>query len=147
MKKIYFDMDGTIADFYGINGWLDSIIKRQTKPYREAKPLLDMRTFGKEIKRLQSIGYSVGIISWTAKGSNQEYSMKVKEAKIKWLQCHLGSVRFDEIHIVEYGTPKQTIGEGILFDDEKQNRTEWDKKDGNLAFDVNNILHILENLV
>lgn len=147
MKKIYFDMDGTIADFYGVDGWLDSILKRQTKPYREAKPLINMRILGNEIKRLQKNGYSIGIISWLAKGSTQEYDMRVQKTKIKWLQRHLGSVQFDEIHIVEYGTPKQEVGSGILFDDEKQNRIEWNKIDENFAFNANNILQVLENLV
>lgn len=145
MKKIYFDMDGTIADFYGVDGWLDSILKRETKPYREAKPLINMRSFGKAIKRLQKIGYSVGIISWLAKGSTQEYDVRVQKTKIKWLQRHLGSIQFDEIHIVEYGTPKYMFGDGILFDDEEHNRKEWSCRNSeNLAFDVNNILDILK---
>jgi hypothetical protein len=29
------------------------------------------------------------------------------------------------VEIVAYGTPKQTIGKGILFDDEEPNRTAW----------------------
>lgn len=148
MKKIYFDMDGTIVDFYGVDGWLDSILRRETKPYREAKPLINMCAFGKAIKRLQKIGYSVGIISWLAKGSTQEYDVMVQKTKIKWLQRHLGSVQFDEIHIVQYGSPKYMFGDGILFDDEEHNRKEWNKnKDENLAFNVDNILQILENLV
>ena len=42
-KAIYFDMDGTIADLYGVPNWLDCLIAEKTKPYREAKPLVDMR--------------------------------------------------------------------------------------------------------
>ena len=38
-KAIYFDMDGTIADLYGVENWLDYLVAEQTKPYREAKPL------------------------------------------------------------------------------------------------------------
>ena len=29
-KAIYFDMDGTIADLYGVNGWLDYLVGEQT---------------------------------------------------------------------------------------------------------------------
>lgn len=145
MKGIYFDMDGTIANFYGIKNWLDYLQKKQTKPYREARPLVDMRKLGKEIHRLQNLGYTVGIISWLSKNGNQEYNERVTEAKKKWLTRHLGSVHFDEIHIVEYGTPKYMFGDGILFDDEERNRKEWSCRNSeNLAFDVNNILDILE---
>lgn len=147
IKAIYFDMDGTIANLYGIEGWLDNLLKGQTKPYREAKSLVNMRQLGKELKRLQEIGYKIGIISWLAKGATDEYNKRVEQAKRRWLAKHIGAITFDEIHIVEYGTPKQTLGNGILFDDEKHNRVEWNKVNNNLAFDVNNIIETLKAIV
>ena len=30
-KAIYLDMDGTIANLYGVDGWLDCIINEYTK--------------------------------------------------------------------------------------------------------------------
>lgn len=147
MRAIYFDMDGTIADFYNVDKWLDSLKKHETKPYREAKPLIDMKKFGAQIRRLQNIGYIVGIISWLSKINTEEYNKRVIKAKKDWLKKHLGSVHFDEIHIIEYGTPKFLFGNGILFDDEEKNRKEWvQANDENFAFDVNNILDILERL-
>lgn len=139
---IWFDMDGTIANLYGVDGWLDSIIKEHTKPYREAKPLIDMRRLAKNLKALQNKGYEIGIISWLAKNGTEEYNTRVTKAKIEWLKVHLGSVEFNEIHIVKYGTPKYTLGNGILFDDEEPNRNAW----GDGAYDVHNILEVLENL-
>lgn len=148
MKGIYFDMDGTIANFYGVKNWLDYLQKEQTKPYREARPLVDMRKLGKEIHRLQNLGYTVGIISWLSKNGNQEYNERVTETKKKWLTRHLGSVHFDEIHIIKYGTPKSLFGKGILFDDEIQNRKEWFRaNEGNIAFNVNNIIQVLEAII
>ena len=41
-KEIWFDMDGTIADLYGINGWLDMLLEENARPYEIAKPLLNM---------------------------------------------------------------------------------------------------------
>ena len=148
MKSIYFDMDGTIVDFYGVENWLSSLERSQTKPYREARPLVSMRKLGNEIRRLQNLGYTVGIISWLAKNGSQEYNERVTEAKKKWLIRHLGSVHFDEIHIIKYGTPKSLFGKGILFDDEIQNRKEWFRaNEGNLAFNVNNIIQVLEAII
>lgn len=144
-KAIYFDMDGTIANLYGVEGWLDNLIARQTRPYREAKSLVDMRQLGRLLNTLQTEGYHVGVVSWLAKNSTKEYDARVTTTKIKWLERHLGAVEFDEIKIVEYGTPKSTVvkyTEGILFDDEKPNRDEWK----GTAYDVQNILEILSTL-
>lgn len=141
-KAIYFDMDGTIADLYGVEGWLDSLIAEKTKPYREAKPLVDMRKLAKLLNKLQSQGWEIGIISWLSKNGSDEYGTRVAEAKEKWLSKHLGSVHFDEIKIAKYGTPKQFLAKhafGILFDDEQQNRDAWVGE----SYDVHNILQIL----
>lgn len=148
VKAIYFDMDGTIADLYGVDGWLDNLIAEQTKPYRMAKSLVDMRKLGSLLNHLQKIGYHIGIVSWLSKNGTKQYNDRVTKAKLAWLEKHIGSVHWDEIKIVEYGTPKSFVVEypqGILFDDEKPNRMEWDKQ--GLAFDVDNILMALENMV
>ena len=146
-KAIYFDMDGTIANLYGVDGWLDCIINEYTKPYREAKALVSIRQLGKELNRLKQNGYTIGIISWLAKGASNEYNERVAQAKRNWLARHLSAVQFDEVHIVEYGTPKQTLGNGILFDDETHNRIEWNKINDNIAFDVDNIIKVLRAIV
>lgn len=142
-KAIYFDMDGTIANLYGVDGWLDCIINEYTKPYREAKALVNMRQLGRELNRLKQNGYTIGIISWLAKGTTNEYNKRVTQAKRNWLARHLSAVQFDEVHIVEYGTPKQTLGNGILFDDEEPNRMNWIGK----AYDVNDIIETLKAIV
>lgn len=142
MKKIYFDMDGTIADLYGVEGWLEHIIARSELPYEQAKPLVDMRVLARKLNELRAVGVEVCVISWLAKGSTAEYDKKVIKAKKKWLKKHLASVHFDEIHIVAYGTPKNTLGEGILFDDEEQNRRTW----GEGAFEPKDIFKILKEM-
>ena len=139
---IYFDMDGTVADLYGQEGWLESLIAEETKPYRQARPLVDMRELGRELNRLKTLGYGIGIISWLSKSGTAEYNARVARTKEMWLRRHLGAVEFDEVHIVRYGTPKYTLATGenvILFDDEERNREEW----RGIAYDVENILEIL----
>lgn len=145
-KAIYFDMDGTIADLYGVDGWLADLRAERTKPYREAKPLVNMRKLGKLLNALQAQGWEIGVISWLSKSGSDEYGDRVAQTKEKWLAKHLGSVHFDEIKIAKYGTPKQYLANhpfGILFDDESQNRANWV---GN-AYDVNDILEILGTLL
>ena len=142
---IFFDMDGTIADLYGVENWLDYLIASDALPYEIAKPLIRLNAFARVLNRLQKQGYKVGVISWLAKNSNTAYDKKVTKAKKEWLKKHLASVSFDEIHIVKYGTPKQTFAKtenDILFDDEEKNRNDWTGK----AFDVNEIVEILKGM-
>ena len=138
-------MDGTIADLYGVEGWLNDLESENERPYATAKPLIRMSALARVLNRLQREGYTIGIISWLSKGGSDDYNEKVAYAKQKWLKQHLASVNFDEINIVKYGTPKSTavnIQGGILFDDEEKNRTEWN----GTAFDVDNIIEILKTL-
>lgn len=142
IRQINFDMDGTIANLYGVDGWLENLINKDVRPYREAQPMMNFSALARVLNRLQRNGYRICVISWLAKNSNNEYDTKVAETKREWLAKHLPSVKWDEINIVAYGTPKQTIGKGILFDDEKQNRDNWNGK----AYNVENIIEILKGL-
>ena len=142
-KTIYFDMDGTIANLYGVEGWLTYLINGDATPYKVAKPMLNMSALARVLNNLTRKGWTIGIVSWLAKNSNDEYDAKVTEAKIAWLRTHLKSVDFGEIHIVPYGTPKHEIvnnPNGILFDDEEPNRTNWI----GTAYDVNEIIEVLK---
>ena len=144
-RTIFFDMDGTIADLYGVENWLDFLIASDSLPYEIAKPLIRLSALARILHRLQDEGYRVGIISWLSKNSTPEYDAKVTEAKKNWLKTHLPSVEFDEINIVPYGTAKEKFAKtekDILFDDEEKNRQNWTGE----AFGVENILEILRGL-
>lgn len=147
---IYFDMDGTIANFYGVDGWLDYLICGDATPYAIAKPLINFSAFARQLHRLQKLGYEIGIVSWLAKNSTTDFDELVTETKKAWLKKHLPSVEWNEINIVSYGTPKSTVvknANGILFDDEAPNRKEWARAtDCGLAFNVENILEILASM-
>ena len=145
-KAIYFDMDGTIADLYGVENWLPMLLNSDPTPYKVAKPLLSLSILARYLNRLQKEGYVIGIVSWLSKNSTKEYDLAVTTAKIEWLKSHLKSVNFNEIVIVPYGTPKSTVvknSQGILFDDEERNRKEWCGE----AHNVENIIEILKGLV
>lgn len=142
---INFDMDGTIADLYGVPNWLPCLEAEDTTPFEIAKPLLNLSRLARKLNALQRNGYQLAVISWTSKDGSNAYNQKVAEAKMNWLKKHLPSVDWDEIHIVRYGTPKEYFcnsSEDILFDDENRNRTNWTGK----AYDVQNIMEILREI-
>lgn len=144
-RTIFFDMDGTIADLYGVEGWLDDLINKRTRPYENAKPLINLQALARVLNRLVKEGYKVEIISWLAKNSTTEYDEEVRKAKMGWIKKHLATVKFEAINIVEYGTPKQLFihtHTDILFDDEEKNRENWTGE----AHNVNNIIGTLKKL-
>lgn len=142
MKEINFDMDGTIANLYGEENWLNDLINERTTPYENAKPMLNMNSLARILNRLIANGYSINIISWTSKNGTKEYNARVETAKKNWIAKHLKSVQFTAIKVIPYGEPKQNHGNGILFDDEEQNRKNWN----GIAYDEKNIIKILKKM-
>ena len=142
---IWFDMDGTIADLYGVENWLPMIIASDPTPYKQAVPLVNMNKLARKLNKLQQAGYEIGVISWLSKNSTSEYDELVINAKIKWLNKHLRSVKWNKINIVAYGQNKwETCDcEGILFDDEQGNRDKWLN---NYAFTPDRIFEILNEM-
>lgn len=140
--NIWLDMDGTFVNLYGVNDCLPMLIAEDTTPYEVAKPLVAMNVFARRLNTLKRKGYTINIISWTSKNGSADYNARVATAKRAWLARHLPSVEFNCIDIVDYGTPKGEGRDGILFDDEEPNRTNWN----GTAYDVANILETLKTL-
>lgn len=129
-KWIWFDMDGTIADLYGVDGWLEDLIAHDTRPYAEAKDLYNVFDLLEVMIELKMKGYKLGVISWGSKENNREYDKAVEIVKKAWLYDRLMDTILDEIIVTPYGVRKadtcKKFGYGILVDDEEQNRNAWD---------------------
>ena len=140
---IWFDMDGTIADLYGVAGWLEAIMAKDTRPYEVAKGIGNLANIARLLNNVQKKGYTIGVISWTAKVTDPDYNARIATAKREWLHKHLPSVTWDTIKVVEYGTNKYiATGGGILFDDEEPNRKTW----GEGAYHPQYIVEVLKGL-
>ena len=127
-KMIWWDMDGTLGDLYGVENWLAKLRAYDASPYAEAKVMHNMSRLARLMNQVQKLGYGLGIDSWLAKDSTPEYDEAVTTEKHGWLGLHLASVKFDAIHIVEYGTPKTNFmvtEDDILFDDNEAIRNGW----------------------
>lgn len=142
-KEIWFDMDGTIADFYGVENWIYYLENENTFPYAEAKTLINPHILTALLNKLQKQGWKIGIISWTSKNSNSNFSNKIEIEKRNWLAKNFPSIVWDKIYIVKYGTNKYNVcGGGILFDDEEGNRKHWKDR----AYAPNSITAVLNNI-
>ena len=146
MRTIWFDMDGTIANLYAVENWLDKLHAYDASPYAEAEVMLNMSQLARLLNQLKVMGYKLGIISWLARNPTPEYDEAVTEAKKAWLGQHLASVSWDEIRIVKHGMPKEWFmkaDDDILFDDEEQNREHWLGD----AYEPNMIIQVLKQLL
>ena len=125
--KIWFDMDGTIADLYGVENWLEMLITHDETPYAIAKPIVNLSVLARLMNKVQRKGFEICIVSALAKDSTAEYDERVRNAKIKWLANHLKSVHFDEIRFVPYWYTKNNVNTGadVLFDDEERHLEKW----------------------
>ena len=146
---IWLDMDGTIADLYGVEGWLDDLIAFRTRPYELAKDLYNTLDLLEVLLELKAKGYKIGIISWGSKAKNLDYDKEVKKVKIQWLRDRVLDMVLDEIIVTPYGVCKADVcrkyGKGILVDDEEQNRNAWYLGDTINANE--NILELLKKLL
>ena len=145
VKVLVFDMDGTIADLYGVNGWLEDLRGFNPRPYTVAKPMYDMEVLEMVLTALKSQGWRIAVTSWLSKESTAEYDALVRMAKREWLDRF--NFPADEIHLVKYGTTKANCtrklgGYQILVDDNEQVRKGW-----NLGGTINANEDILSKLI
>lgn len=147
-KTLWFDMDGTIADLYDVDGWLEMLKAENPAPYVIAKPIYDMLELALILNILQLDGWTIGIITWGAKNASAEYNKAVAQAKKEWLTKYNFPV--DYFNFQNYGTPKRNaiknrIGRNILIDDNKEVRAEWNGE--TIDADTRNILEELMKLI
>ena len=152
VKMICFDMDGTIADLYGVEGWLEMLRAENPTPYRQAKPMWDMVELAETLRTLQANGIEIRIITWLSMNSTENYKNETRQAKREWLD-ELG-FPYDNFHGVQYGATKADSvrrylaeNEGaILIDDNAKVREGW-----HLGETINptecDIIEMLKNLL
>ena len=152
VKMICFDMDGTIADLYGVNGWLEMLRRYDPTPYIEARPMWDMDELAAILNGLRIMGVEIRIITWLSKESTKEYDKEVRVAKREWLEHY--DFPFDHFHGVAYGTTKADSvrkylaadESAILIDDNAKVREGWHLGEV-IDPTVSNIVEILKGLL
>lgn len=151
-RKIYFDMDGTIADLYGFNNWLDKLLQEDTTPYQQANPLYDLEKLNSLLNTLKTFGYKIGIITWGSKNASENYNKEVRKVKRQWIKEKIPTI--NEFHFQKYGTPKHKasyqnirINQDILIDDNAEVRELWEQKGGLAIEPTDDLFNILAQLI
>ena len=116
VRMIVWDMDGTMADLYGVDGWLEMLENENPLPYEIAKPMWDMERLVNIIRGLQAIGIEQRIVSWLSMDSSEQYKTEVRRAKREWLDEF--DFPYDHFHGVQYGATKADSVRKYLAEDE-----------------------------
>ena len=116
VRMIVWDMDGTMADLYGVDGWLEMLENENPLPYEIAKPMWDMERLVNVIRGLQDFGIEQRIVTWLSMDSSEEYKTETRRAKREWLEQF--DFPFDHFHGVQYGATKADSVRKYLADDE-----------------------------
>lgn len=129
VKKIFFDMDGTIADLYGTDNWLELLLAETKGLFRNLKLMHNKSKLDKAINTLLEQGYQIEVITWTPKDVSEDYIRVVEQEKKEWIEEHFPMIR--EVHCVGYGVPKQSAGYKraglqILVDDNLDVLKQWE---------------------
>lgn len=130
-KKIFFDMDGTIADLYGTENWLDKLLNEEKGLFENLPVMHNKQELEKTFNKLAKKGYELEIITWTPKNATNKYINTVTREKINWVQKNFPMIK--NIHCLAYGTPKQKAPitkakEMILVDDNEEILEKWKTK-------------------
>lgn len=145
---IALDMDGTLADLYGVPGWLDAIRDEDTAPYEEAAPLCDMKALGKALARAHAAGIRVEVITWGPGGdTSTAYQDAVRRAKRTWLDRE--GLEAVPMRYKAFKTPKRAgvDGRAILVDDDPHARSDWEASGDGPAVEPHDVVRQVARIV
>lgn len=146
MKAIYFDMDGTIYDLYGVEGWEPMLRNEDVTAYACGEPLYNMVELETVLAEFVALGITIGVITWSAMDGSKEYNKATRRVKREWIKENMPCV--SEFHCVKYGTPKHQVAnikDSVLVDDNANVRAAW--KNGDTVDATKNIIQELKKLL
>lgn len=134
MKGIFFDLDGTIAELYKVEGWLPKLRNNDWSVYSECAPRHNYQRINAAIEALIANGWQVGVITWASKGIGWNKELQeIAGIKFNWLCKFFPALAGGNFACIPYGYSKadylEEMGDAYkvayLVDDNKEVRQEW----------------------
>ena len=124
MKKItvYLDMDGTIADLYGIENWLPRLRNADKKIFLECKPLISEKEL---LNHFPTDKYEIRILSMTPLGATTDYCKNVEEQKNQWLDKYFPTLTKRIYKAYGHNKNLKNSANAVLVDDSEPIRNSW----------------------
>lgn len=148
MKKIFFDLDGTVANLYGQENWLTDLRLEKKNLFKNLKPLCDMKKLNRLAMELKKQDWEIDVITWLPMNVSPIYESIVKKEKQKWIKKYMPFVT--ETYMLSYGELKQNANYKkcddieILIDDNDDIRNDWnDYNENRISLDA---IDVIKNL-
>lgn len=151
---IYFDMDGTVYNLYGLNEWLEKIQEEKKNVFSADLPLFAPSIFYDTVTKLLHLGVKFGVITWLPMGATPEYEEICRREKNEWCKKYLPFI--SSFVAQTYGTPKQQAitkhaKTEILIDDNKEVceiwNTEKQRKSINISGNYDDVTKALRQIL
>ena len=129
MTTWYFDLDGTLADLYNAENWLERLENEESGVFSNLEPLIDEEKFKKWARERLADGDRIAVITWLPRGASEEYEKICAREKEAWINQHFPFI--SEINCLSYGIPKQYAIKKrtfsmILVDDNEEVLQMWE---------------------
>lgn len=138
--KIYFDLDGTVYNLYGVNEWEPKLRAENPNVFREGSFIGDYQEFMNICNKLLEKGVQFGVITWLPMQASPEYEVECELVKREWVQRYMPFV--SEFTAQSYGVPKQNAiikraKTMYLLDDNTEICEMWQTEKMRVAVNVN----------
>lgn len=121
-KTVYLDMDGTIANLYGIENWLPRLRAEDKTIFLECEPMISEKEL---LKKFPSENFEMKILSMTPLNATENYCLDVINQKNEWLNKYFPSITKRIYRPYGHNKNLKNSENAILIDDSEPIRNSW----------------------
>lgn len=138
--KIYFDLDGTVYNLYGVTEWEPKLRAENPNVFKEGSFIGNHKDFTDICGKLLEKGVQFGVITWLPMQASPEYELECAKVKRQWVERYIPFVT--EFTAQRYGIPKQNAivrraKTMYLLDDNAEVCEMWQTEKMRVAVNVN----------
>lgn len=121
-KTVYLDMDGTIANLYGIENWLPRLRAEDKTIFLECEPMISEKEL---LNKFPTENFEMKILSMTPLNATENYCLNVINQKNEWLNKYFPSITKRIYKPYGHNKNLKNSENAILIDDSEPIRNSW----------------------
>ncbi len=121
-KTVYLDMDGTIANLYGIENWLPRLRAEDKTIFLECEPMISEKEL---LNKFPTENFEMKILSMTPLNATENYCLDVINQKNEWLNKYFPSITKRIYKPYGHNKNLKNSKNAILIDDSEPIRNSW----------------------